>query len=429
MRKTRTIKATLKSKPARNAAAKRAENAKRGSHLRGSVAIALLGTKFMGRAHSIAWANAPKFFDLPLQIEMAWVAGRAAADTHEFGRRWGWRGSTIDWREAIANPAVQLVDIATPNHVHREMALAALAAGRHVACEKPLAGTLKDAREMRDAARRAAKMGVHTFVWFNYRRAPAIALAHTLVQQGRIGRIFHIRAAYLQDWGGAATPLAWRFQSELAGSGAHGDLNAHCIDLARFISGEEVAEVVGAVEETFIKERMRVAGDGAAISGKGASKRRARMGRSTVDDCVLFLARMSGGAVASFESTRLATGNKNRNCIEINGELGSIRFNFERMNELEFWDNTLAEARRGWTSILCTEASHPYVKNYWPAGHLIGYEHGFVSQAADIVGVLGGGSAEVAIPDFEDAWKTQCVLEAAIQSARRRGPVAVAEIE
>ena len=399
-----------------------------GPTLFGSLGVALLGTKFMGRAHSIAWANAPKFFDLPLQVEMAWTAGRDPAETHEFARVWGWRGSTVDWRETLTNPAIQLVDIATPNHVHREMAIAALEAGRHVACEKPLAGTLADAREMRNAARKASKRGIKTFVWFNYRRAPAVALAHRMVKEGCIGRIFHVRAAYLQDWGGPATPLVWRFQAEQAGSGAHGDLNAHIIDMARFITGQEIIEVVGAIEETFIKERAIVGDAKAALGGSGKSKRR-KMGRSTVDDCTLFLARMTGGTVASFEATRLATGDKNRNCIEINGEHGSIKFNFERMNELEFWDNTLPDARRGWSTILCTEAAHPYMKHYWPPGHLIGYEHGFVSEAADIVRVLGRQAPEVPLPDFEDAWKTQCVLEAATQCARQRRPVGVAEID
>ncbi len=395
--------------------------------LSGTLGVALIGTKFMGRAHSIAWANAPKFFDLPLQVKMAWTAGRDAAETHEFGRKWGWQASTIDWRAAVTSESVDLIDIATPNDVHCEMAIAALEAGRHVACEKPLAATLKDARMMRDAARKAAKRGVKTFVWFNYRRIPAVARAHQLVAQGRIGRIFHVRAAYLQDWGGPATPLVWRFQAAHAGSGAHGDLNAHIIDMARFITGEEVTEVVGSIEETFIKERALVGAAKSARSGKG--KRAKAMGESTVDDCVLFLARMSGGAVASFEATRLATGNKNRNCIEINGERGSIRFNFERLNELEFWDDTVAVADRGWTNVLCTESAHPYMANYWPPGHLIGYEHGFVSQAADITRVLGGAASEVAIPDFEDAWQTQRVLEAAVRSARRRKPIAICEIE
>ncbi len=386
-----------------------------------TLGVALIGTKFMGRAHSIAWANAPKFFDLPLAVQMVWTAGRDASETHEFARKWGWQASTIDWQEAVQSEQVQLVDIATPNDLHCEMALAALEAGRHVTCEKPLAGSLDDARAMRTAARKAAKRGVKTFVWFNYRRAPAVAFAHQLVAQGRIGRIFHIRAAYLQDWGGASTPLVWRFQAAHAGSGAHGDLNAHIIDMARFITGEEVTQVVGSLEETFIKER--------AVIADAKARGRKTMGRSTVDDCVLFLARMSGGAVASFEATRLATGNKNKNSIEINGELGSIRFNFERMNELEFWDESRPPAQRGWTNILCTEGVHPYMSNYWPSGHLIGYEHGFVSHAADIARVLGGATSEVALADFEDAWKTQRVLEAAIRSARLRRPIALSEID
>lgn len=417
MAKARTRKASPKKRPSSD-----------GQTLFGSLGVALLGTKFMGRAHSIAWGNAPKFFDLPLQVEMAWTAGRDPAETHEFARVWGWRGSTVDWRETLTNPAIQLVDIATPNHLHCEMAIAALEAGRHVACEKPLAGTLADAREMRNAARKASKRGIKTFVWFNYRRAPAVALAHRIVKEGRIGRIFHVRAAYLQDWGGPATPLVWRFQADQAGSGAHGDLNAHIIDMARFITGQEITEVVGAIEQTFIKQRAIVADAKAALGGSGTAKRR-KMGRSTVDDCTLFLARMTNGAVASFEATRLATGEKNRNCIEINGEYGSIKFNFERMNELEFWDNTLPDARRGWSTILSTEAVHPYMKHYWPPGHLIGYEHGFVSQAADIVRVLGGQAPEVPLSDFEDAWQTQCVLEAATQCARRRRPVAIGEID
>ncbi len=382
----------------------------------------------MGRAHSIAWANAPKYFDLPLKVDMRWVAGRDPSETHEFGRKWGWQGSTVDWRGALADPAVHLVDVATPNDAHREMAIESLEAGRHVACEKPLAGTLVDARAMHVAALKAAKKGIKTFVWFNYRRAPAVALAQRLVRDGRIGRIFHVRAAYLQDWGGPETPLVWRFQSSIAGSGAHGDLNAHIIDLARFITGEEVTEVAGAIEETFIKEREIVADSGVAISGRSSSRSSRRMGKSTVDDCVMFLARMSGGAVASFESTRLATGNKNRNCIEINGERGSIRFNFERMNELEFWDNTQDAQCMGWTNILCTESAHPYMKHYWPAGHLIGYEHCFVSQAADIARALAGDVAEAPLADFADAWQTQRVLEAAIQSARKGRSVGLSEI-
>lgn len=396
-----------------------------------TLGVGLVGTRFMGKAHSNAWMTAPKFFDLPLAVVMRAAASPNAADVAQFAQRWGWQCCTDDWKDLLDDPQVGLVDVCTPNHVHAEVAIAALEAGRHVACEKPLAGTLAHARAMRDAAAKAAKKKVRTFVWFNYRRCPAVALAHQLVKEGRLGRIFHVRAAYLQDWGGPTTPLLWRFQGKLAGSGAHGDLNAHIIDMARFITGAEMTEIVGALEETFIKERDLVAESGGAISGKGAkrAKRGARKGRSTVDDAVLFLARMSNGAVASFEATRLATGNQNRNQIEINGEHGSVRFDFERMNELQWWDNTLPARLRGWSRVMCTDGSHPYAGNYWPAAHVLGYEHGFVSQVADIVTVLGGGKPVVPLPDFADAYQTQRVLEAAIQCARTRRPVSLAEVK
>ncbi len=391
----------------------------------------------MGRAHSTAWLNTAKFFDLPREPVMSGVAARDAMGVAAFARRYGWGRSTTDWRDLLADPSIDLIDVATPNHVHAEQSIAALEAGKHVACEKPLAGTLADAKAMRDAARKAARKGVKTFVWFNYRRCPAVAYARELVAAGRLGRIFHVRAAYLQDWGGPETPLLWRFNSAEAGSGAHGDLNAHIIDMARFITGEEIIEVAGAIEHTFITQRPLLSGADrtkGGIRSRGATKRartsaaRPATGRSTVDDCVLFLARMSGGAVASFEATRLATGNQNRNRIEINGEHGSILFDFERMNELQWWDHQLPVAERGWSRIMCTTpGAHPYVDAYWPPAHGLGYEHGFISQAADIVKVLGGVAPVAPLADFEDAYRTQCVLEAAVESARKRRPVAVGQ--
>jgi predicted dehydrogenase len=388
--------------------------------------VGLIGTKFMGKAHSHAWASAGPFFDLPLAIDLVTVAGRDPAETHEFGKRWGWRKSVAQWQLAVLDAEVDLVDVSTPNHVHADMSIAALEAGKHVACEKPLAGTLADARAMVKVAKKAK--GQKTFVWFNYRRCPAVALAHQLVRDGRLGKLFHVRASYLQDWGGPDTPLLWRFQANQAGSGAHGDLNAHIIDLARFVTGQEFTEVSGAIEHTFVRERAIVESAGGAISGKGAKSRGKRTGRSTVDDAVLFLARLSGGTIGSFEATRLATGNKNRNQIEVNGELGSIKFDFERMNELQWWDNTAPKALQGWTTIMCTEGVHPYAGHYWPPAHLIGYEQGFVSMAADIAMVLGGSKPVVPLPDFEDALKTQCVLEAAVMSAREHRPVSLKEL-
>lgn len=383
--------------------------------------VALVGTKFMGRAHSNAWLNVAKFFDGPVP-RMHTVAGRNAADLAEFAQRWGWENQSTDWRSMVVDPDIDLVDIATPNHVHAEQAIAALEAGKHVVCEKPLAGTLADAVTMAEAAEAAEGK---TFVWYNYRRVPAVALAHRLVQSGALGRIYHVRAAYLQSWGGPDTPLVWRFQSDVAGSGAHGDLQAHIIDAVRFVTGEEITTVEGAIEHTFIEERAIVEeGGGSEIAGAGAGG--TKMGKSTVDDAVLFLGRLSGGAVASFEATRLATGYHNANRFEIHGERGAIRFDFERMNELGFYDATNG-ATAGWATIDVTRGGdgHPFADAWWPDSHGLGYEHSFVNEAADILAVLGGGEPVVPLPDFADALRTQRVLEAAIVSARERAPVTI----
>ncbi len=380
--------------------------------------IALIGQQFMGRAHSNAWSQAPRFFDLPRRPVLHTVAARDAATLEPFAERWGWSGQTTDWRQLAELPEVELVDVSTPNHVHAEQSIAMLEAGKHVACEKPLAGTLEDARAMRDAAKRAARRGVRTFVWFNYRRAPAVALAHRLVREGRIGEVLHVRAHSLQDWGGPETPLSWRFQKKLAGSGAHGDLNAHIVDLARFLTGDEVSEVHGAVARTFVKQRP--------LPGGG---RAGKTGRSDVDDCVLFLASFAGGATASFEATRLAHGHQNDNGIELNGTRGSLRFGFEDMNLLHLCEQADGPRTGGWKRIMCTSAgNHPYVDAWWPDAHVLGYEHGFVNMAADIVRVLSGAEPEVPLPDFEDAWRTQRVLEAALVAARERRAVKLSEV-
>lgn len=377
-----------------------ASKSKRGANTM-ALGIGLVGTKFMGRAHANAWRQAPCFFDLSRRPRLQCVAGRDRAAARAFAERWEVATTAPNWEALVRDPKVHLVDVLTPNHLHAPIAIAALQAGKHVACEKPLAGSLGHARAMRDAAR-ASK--ARTFVWFNYRRCPAIGLVRQLVTEGRLGTIRHARASYLQDWGGAATPMLWRFDAALAGSGAHGDLNAHLIDLVRFTTGEEIAEVCGAMEATWVKSRR---------SG-------ARKAESTVDDATLFLARLSGGATASFEATRLATGNKNANRLELNGTKGSVRFDFERMNELEWWDDMLPARLRGWSRIMCTDAEHPWAGAYWPAAHLIGYEHGFTSMAADIVRALTGQKPVLPLPDFDDAFRTQCVLHAALVSAREK---------
>ena len=374
--------------------------------------IALIGQAFMGRAHSNAWRQVTRFFDVPLAPVLHTIAGRDMDALPWFAERFGWERWTARWQDIAEEPAIQLVDIGTPNHLHREMAVAMLAAGKHVACEKPLAGTLEDATVMRDAAK---KSKAKTFVWFNYRRAPAIGLAWKLLREGRLGKVLHVRASYLQDWGGPDTPLSWRFQKKFAGSGAHGDLNAHLVDLARFLVGEELTTVHGALERTFVKQR--------AVPGS------TKKGKSDVDDCMLFLASFKGGATASFEASRLAGGHLNDNTIEVNGELGSLRWNLESMNELWFYDSAERPRLDGWRRIVATRGGeHPYADAWWPDGHILGYEHTFTNMLADVLRVLGGQTPEYPLPDFEDAYRTQRVLEAALVAARERRTVEVGEI-
>jgi predicted dehydrogenase len=391
-----------------------------------TINVALIGQGFMGRSHSNAWGQVAKFFQPPLTPVMHTVFGQAEENPQLFAANWGWKNASINWEQLVKSPDVGLVDIATPNYMHAPIAKAAIAAGKPVCCEKPIAGTLDDAREMVQAAK-AAK--VKTFVWFNYRRCPAVALAHQMVKQGKLGDIRHVRAVYLQDWASEAVPLLWRFDKNLAGSGAHGDLNAHIVDMTRFVTGQEITEIAGSIVETFIKERTLPAGVSAGGIAQGRSGSEGK-GPVTVDDTVLFLARFSGGAVASFEAARQATGNQNRNAFELNGTKGALRFDFERMNELQFYDATLPRAVQGWSTIMCTHGGdHPYVANWWPDAHLIGYEHGFTNQAFDILKSLAGETPTVPLPDFEDAYQTQRVLEAALKSACERRAVKLEEVK
>ena len=391
-----------------------------------TVNVALIGQGFMGRSHSNAWGQVAKFFKPPVQPIMHTVFGTPEENPRVFADNWGWRNASTDWQALVKSPEIGLVDVVTPNYMHAPVAKAAIAAGKPVSCEKPIAGTLAEAREMAQAAKKA---GVKTFVWFNYRRCPAVALAHQMVKQGQLGAIRHVRAVYLQDWAGDQVPLLWRFDKKLAGSGAHGDLNAHIIDMTRFVTGQEITEICGAIAETFVKERKLMTGVSAGGIAAGAQAA-SGMGKVTVDDAVLFLARFSGGAVASFEAARQATGNQNRNGFEINGTKGSVKFDFERMNELQWYDATLPRAQQGWSTIMCTHGGdHPYVANWWPDAHIIGYEHGFTNQAYDILRVLGGQEATVPLPDFEDAYQTQRVLEAALLAAEQRRFVKMDEVK
>jgi len=367
--------------------------------------VALIGQRFMGRAHSNALGQAARFFDLPLEPVLHTVAGRDSKSLEEFRQRWGWARATTRWQDLAEDPEVQLVDIGTPNHCHAEQAVRMLAAGKHVASEKPLAGTLSDARAMAEAARAAADQ--HTFVWFNYRRCPAVGMAYQWIREGRVGRIYRVRAQYLQSWGGPETEMSWRFQQSLAGSGAHGDLNSHLVDLARFLTGEEFVSIDGALARSFVTERK--------LAGESGSA------KCDVDDAFLFQGTLQGGAAASFEASRVAAPHLNSNSIEINGELGSLRFELDQMNTLQVYDARGDTRERGWTHVVCTSArAHPYVDAWWPEGHLLGYEHTFTNTLADMLRVLGGAAPELPLSDFEDAYQTQRVLGAA-QIAAREG--------
>lgn len=393
-----------------------------------NVNVCLVGQKFMGRTHSNAYLKVNKFFDLPVEPVMHTIAGRDKAELEAFARKWGWKNATTDWRKAVTDPSINLVDIGVPNDGHMEMAVAALEAGKHVACEKPLAHNIEHARIMRDAARKAKKS--KTFVWYNYRRVPAVALAHQLCKAGKLGRIYQIRCYYLQDWASdPSIPLIWRFQKKVAGSGSHGDLGAHVIDMARFVTGDEYAEITGALAETFVKERpLPSVGSSGGIAG--GSKASSKLGKADVDDVMIFLARMKSGAVCSVEATRFSTGYQNKNGLEVHGVNGAIRFNFEDMNVLDFYDATAPRKTQGWTRIMATHAGdHPYAHAWWPDAHIIGYEHGFINQTADMMRILGGAEPEVPLPDFEDAYQTQRVLTAVQLAADERRPVKMAEVK
>jgi predicted dehydrogenase len=375
-----------------------------------SLTIGLIGYQFMGKAHSNAYRQAPRFFDLPYDLRMKTICGRTPAAVEQAASTLGWEQAETDWRRVVEDPQIDIVDVATPGDSHCEIACAAAEAGKIVFCEKPLANSLAEAERMYDAVR---KSGRPHAIFHNYRKAPAVALAKQLIEEGRLGTIYHMRATYLQDWiADPKFPLVWRLQKERAGSGAHGDINAHIIDLGRHLVGE-FQEVVGTLH-TFVHERPVLAAADDRLGGVGGTQ----MGPVTVDDAAMFLARFDGGALGTFEASRFAVGRKNYNRFEINGSGGSVVFNLERMNELEFYDNTEASKTHGFRVIQATEAEHPYAGRYWPVGHILGYEHTFINLVADAVQAIHRG--EPTSPDFEDGLENQRVLDAVERSHASR---------
>lgn len=373
--------------------------------------VGMVGYAFMGAAHSQAWRTVGRFFDLPAAVEMTAICGRSEDRVREAAARYGWASFMTDWRALVARDDIDVVDICTPGDSHAPLAIAALAAGKHVLCEKPLANTVAEAAAMADAAEKATG---RSMVAFNYRRVPALALARQLIAAGRLGDIRHVRAQYLQDWlVDPDFPLVWRLREQIAGSGALGDLGAHSVDLAQFLTGQRITSV-GALLETFVAERPLPA-ESSGLSAAGGAGR----GQVTVDDAAIFTARFSGGAVGVFEATRFANGRKNAMRIEVNGSSGSIAFDFESMNELSFFDGTEDTATAGFRRILVTESTHPYMDAWWPPGHLIGYEHTFTHQVRDFVeAVATGGPLH---PSFADGLQVQRVLAAVKKSANASG--------
>jgi predicted dehydrogenase len=371
----------------------------------------MIGYAFMGAAHSQGWRNAHRFFDLDVTPEMTVVCGRSEDATAAAAAKMGWESWATDWHEVVNRDDIDVVDICTPGDTHREIALAALAAGKHVLCEKPLANTVAEAEEMVAAAEAAAERGVLSSVGFNYRRVPALALARQLIEQGRIGTIRHIRGQYLQDWiVDPEFPLVWRLQKDKAGSGALGDIGAHIVDLSYFLTGQRLVGVSARLE-TFVPRRPLPE----STSGLSASSSADSYGDVTVDDAAVFFGRTDGGALATYEATRFATGRKNGMRMEINGSDGSLAFDFEAMNELQVYDGTVDSADAGFRRILATDPAHPYVAAWWPPGHGLGYEHTFVHEIADFVRDVAAGRQPT--PSFADGLAVQRVLEAVEESS------------
>ncbi len=363
--------------------------------------IGMIGYGFMGRAHSNAYHQVSQFFDLPYRPVLKAACARNAEKIKEFADKWGYESVETDWRKLLERKDIDAIDICTPNNTHAEIALAAAAAGKMILCEKPLAMNAPEGLKMVEAVEKAR---VPNMVWYNYRRVPAVSLAKQLIDEGRLGRIFHYRSQFLQDWtinpdlpqGGQAL---WRLDVAAAGSGVSGDLLAHCIDTAMWLNGGLAS--INAMTETFVKERKH------NLTGK--------VEKVGIDDACTFMGRFMNGSLALFESTRYARGHKALYTFEINGENASIFWDLHDLHRLQYFDHRDEGKVRGWRSIHVTDSDHPYMGKWWVPGLQIGYEHSFVHQVADFIDGLGTGKP--AQPDFRDAYRTQLVLDAILDSA------------
>jgi len=371
-----------------------------------TINIGIVGTQFMGRAHSNAWMDVDKFYDLPVRPVMKAACDNVAENLDPFCRRFGWQSHETDWKKLVARDDIDVIDICTSNNVHMPIAVAAAKAGKHIICEKPVAMNTSEARAMLDAAQAA---GIKHMVAFNYRRVPAIALAKQMIEEGKIGRIFHFNAVYYQDWlVDPDFPYVWRHDKKVAGSGAHGDMNAHIVDLARFLV-DEIEAVCGA-DEVFIKERKFADGSGT--------------GKVTADDALFSLAQFGNSALGSFMATRFASGRKNYLRFELFGSEGSLLFNLERLNEIQYYTRSEAGQQQGFRTILATESDHPYIDKWWPPGHIIGWEHTFIHELGDMLTAIS--SDKPITPDFYDGLRNQQVLDAMQMSAEKKTWIEVA---
>jgi len=383
------------------------------------VNVGLVGYKFMGKAHSNAYSDVSMFFDVDAVPVMKVICGRDEKGVKAAAAKFGWEEYETSWEKLVKRPDIDLIDITAPSNAHKEIAIGAAEAGKNIFCEKPLALNLADAREILKTAEKAA---IKHMINFNYRTAPAVALAKKMIDQGILGKIYHFRGVYLQDWIiDPNFPIVWRLDKNVAGSGSHGDLNAHIIDIARFLVGD-FKSVVG-MEETFIKERPLTE---IGTTGGLAAKATGGKGQVTVDDATLFLARFENGAVATFEATRFAAGRKNHNRFEINGSKGSVVFNLERMNELEYYNVDDPEGLQGFRTIQATDGSHPYLHAWWPPAHIIGYEHTFIHQVYNLMQAIAHD--KMPSPSFVDGVKCQEVLDAVVRSINEKRWVDISEM-
>jgi predicted dehydrogenase len=379
--------------------------------------VAIIGYKFMGKAHSNAWKKAPLFFDTKIEPVLKVACGRHDESLKAFARNWGWEETETDWKKVVERDDIDIIDISTPTFLHHDIAVEAAKRGKHIFCEKPIAMTYDQAKAMYEAAEKA---GVTHFLNHNYRRCPAVLLAKKLLDEGKIGRVFHWRGAYLQSWiVDPNFPLTWHLRKETAGSGPQHDLNSHSVDLARFLVGE-IKSVTG-LTASFIRERPLA--DEVAAGTFKAGTTSAGKGEVTVEDSAFMIVEFENGALGSFEATRFAPGRKNYNYFEIYGSKGSLIFDLERMNELRYFSAEDPDDSQGFRTIIATEPVHPYIENWWPPGHIIGYEHEFVHSVVDFLQALDKG--EKVKPNFYDGMKGMEVLEAGLESARTGKRIAI----